>query len=229
MRLIDEIYTRCPFYGSRRIAAQLTRDRGDPWNRKRIQRLMRIMGIRGVAPGPDTSQPHPENKVYPYLLRGLLIDKVNQVWSTDITYIPMTKGFMYLVAVIDWHSRYVLSWELSNTMDTAFCIDALEKALDMSTPAIFNTDQGAQFTSLSFTKVLLDKKIKISMDGRGRALDNIFVERLWRTVKYENIYMNEYQTVPELRSGLKRYFEFYNQERLHQSLGYKTPSEVHFV
>ncbi|CAC9525684.1 Mobile element protein [uncultured Gammaproteobacteria bacterium] len=160
------------------------------------------------------------------MLRGLLIDKVNQVWSTDITYIPMTKGFMYLVAVIDWHSRYVLSWELSNTMDTTFCIDALEKALDVSTPEIFNTDQGAQFTSLSFTKVLLDKEIKISMDGRGRALDNIFVERLWRTVKYENIYMNEYQTVPELRSGLKRYFEFYNQERLHQSLGYITAREV---
>ena len=229
MRLIDEIYTRCPFYGSRRIAAQLTRDNGEPYNRKRIQRLMRIMGIRGVAPGPDTSKPHPENKIYPYLLRDFEIDKVNQVWSTDITYIPMTKGFMYLVAVIDWHSRYVLSWELSNTMDTTFCIDALEKALDLSTPTIFNTDQGAQFTSNAFTQVLLDKGIKISMDGRGRALDNIFVERLWRTVKYENIYMNEYKTVPELRSGLKRYFKFYNQERLHQSLDYKTPSEVHFL
>lgn len=229
MRLIDEIYTRCPFYGSRRIASQLSRDQGKPWNRKRIQRLMRIMGIRGVAPGPDTSKPHPENKVYPYLLRDMAIDKVNQVWSTDITYIPMAKGFMYLVAVIDWHSRYVLSWELSNTMDTTFCIDALEKALEVSTPTIFNTDQGVQFTSLSFTKVLLDKDIKISMDGRGRALDNIFVERLWRTVKYENIYMNEYQTVPELRSGLKRYFKFYNQERLHQSLSYQTPSEVHFL
>ena len=229
MRLIDEIYTRCPFYGSRRIAAQLTRDHGEPYNRKRIQRLMRIMGIRGVAPGPDTSKPHPENKIYPYLLRDLEIDKVNQVWSTDITYIPMTKGFMYLVAVIDWHSRYVLSWELSNTMDTTFCIDALEQALDLSTPTIFNTDQGAQFTSNAFTQVLLDKGIKISMDGRGRALDNIFVERLWRTVKYENIYMNEYKTVPELRSGLKHYFKFYNQERLHQSLDYKTPSEVHFL
>ena len=229
MRLIDEIYTRCPFYGSRRIAAQLTRDNGEPYNRKRIQRLMRIMGIRGVAPGPDTSKPHPENKIYPYLLRDFEIDKVNQVWSTDITYIPMTKGFMYLVAVIDWHSRYVLSWELSNTMDTTFCIDALEKALDLSTPTIFNTDQGAQFTSNAFTQVLLDKGIKISMDGRGRALDNIFVERLWRTVKYENIYMNEYKTVPELRSGLKRYFKFYNQERLHQSLDYKAPSEVHFL
>ncbi len=159
----------------------------------------------------------------------MVIDKVDQVWSTDITYIPMTKGFMYLVAVIDWHSRYVLSWELSNTLDTTFCIDALEKALDVSTPTIFNTDQGVQFTSLSFTKALLLKGINISMDGRGRALDNIFVERLWRTVKYENIYMNDYQTVPELRAGLKRYFEFYNQERLHQSLDYKTPSEVHFL
>jgi putative transposase len=163
------------------------------------------------------------------LLRGLDIDKVNQVWSTDITYIPMIKGFMYLVAVIDWHSLYVLSWELSNTMDTTFCIDALEQALDLSTPTIFNTDQGAQFTSSSFTQVLLDKGIKISMDGRGRALDNIFVERLWRTVKYENIYMNEYKTVPELRSGLKDYFKFYNQERLHQSLDYQTPNEVHFL
>jgi len=229
MRLIDEIYTRCPFYGSRRITAQLNRDHDDQeWNRKRIQRLMRIMGIRGVAPGPDTSKSHPENKTYPYLLRGKIIDNVNQVWSTDITYVPMARGFMYLVAVIDWYSRYVLSWELSNTMDTSFCIDALEKALDRSAPTIFNTDQGAQFTSLTFTRILLDKGIKISMDGRGRALDNIFVERLWRTVKYENIYMNDYQTVSELRVGLKRYFEFYNQERLHQSLGYQTPAEIHF-
>lgn len=228
MRMIDEIYTRSPFYGSRRITAQLNRDHNEEWNRKRIQRLMRIMGIRGVAPGPDTSRPHPENKIYPYLLRDMAIDKVNQVWSTDITYIPMARGFMYLVAVIDWYSRYVLSWELSNTMDTTFCIDALEKALGVSTPTVFNTDQGAQFTSLAFTKVLLDKDIKISMDGRGRALDNIFVERLWRTVKYENIYMNDYQSVPELRCGLKRYFEFYNQERLHQSLDYQTPVEIHF-
>jgi len=228
MRLIDEIYTRCPFYGSRRITAQLNRDQDAAFNRKRIQRLMQVMGIRGVAPGPDTSRPHPAHKVYPYLLRGLAIEAVNQVWSTDITYIPMTKGFMYLVAVIDWHSRYVLSWELSNTLDTAFCLVALEKALGLGTPGIFNTDQGAQFTSLAFTQALLDKGIKISMDGRGRALDNIFVERLWRTVKYENIYMNDYLSVPELRSGLKRYFEFYNQERLHQSLDYQTPAEVHF-
>ena len=162
MRLIDEIYTRCPFYGSRRISEQLSRDGDESCNRKRIQRLMRIMGIRGVAPGPDTNKPHPENKIYPYLLRGMAIDKVNQVCSTDTTYIPMAKGFMYLVAVIDWHSRYVLSWELSNTMDTTFYIDALKTALDVSTPKVFNTDQGAQFTSLSFTKILLYEGINLS-------------------------------------------------------------------
>jgi len=229
MRMIDEIYTRCPFYGSRRITAQLNRDHYDEtWNRKRVQRLMRLMGVRGVAPGPDTSKPHPENKIYPYLLRGVTINQVDHVWSTDITYIPMAKGFMYLVAVIDWYSRYVLSWTLSNTLDTTFCSDALEQALLISTPEIFNTDQGVQFTSQSFTQILLDKAIKISMDGRGRALDNIFVERLWRTVKYENIYMNDYQTVPELRHGLEQYFNFYNQARLHQSLGYQTPTEVYF-
>jgi putative transposase len=228
MRLIDEIYTRCPFYGSRRITAQLNRDHDDPWNRKRIQRLMGIMGIRGVAPGPDTSKPHPEHKIYPYLLRGVSINRINQVWSTDITYIPMAKGFMYLTAVIDWYSRYVLSWTLSNTLDTSFCIEALEQALAVNTPEIFNTDQGAQYTSLAFTQLLLDKGIKISMDGRGRALDNIFVERLWRTVKYENIYMNDYLSVPELRFGLTQYFEFYNQQRLHQSLDYQTPAEVYF-
>jgi putative transposase len=228
MRRIDKIYTRCPFYGSRRITAQLNRDHDDHWNRKRIQRLMGIMGIRGVAPGPDTSKPHPEHKIYPYLLRGVAINRINQVWSTDITYIPMAKGFMYLTAVIDWHSRYVLSWTLSNTLDTSFCIEALEQALALNTPEIFNTDQGAQYTSLVFTQLLLDKGIKISMDGRGRALDNIFVERLWRTVKYENIYMNDYLSVPELRFGLKQYFEFYNQQRLHQSLDYQTPAEVYF-
>lgn len=229
MRRIDEIYTRSPFYGSRRITAQLNRDDNNlQWNRKRIQRLMRIMGIRGVAPGPDTSKPRPENKIYPYLLRGVEINQVNHVWSTDITYIPMSKGFMYLTAVIDWYSRYVLSWALSNTMETTFCTDALEQALSTnSAPQIFNTDQGAQFTSHEFTQILLDKNIKISMDGRGRALDNIFVERLWRTVKYEDIYMNEYQTVPQLQQGLKRYFDFYNQDRLHQSLGYQTPAETY--
>jgi len=228
MRMIDEIYTRYPFYGSRRITAQLNRDHSQQWNRKRIQRLMRIMGIRGVAPGPDTSKPHPENKVYPYLLRGMAINKVNQVWSTDITYIPMAHGFMYLVAVIDWYSRYVLSWQLSNTMETSFCTDALEEALAVNTPTIFNTDQGVQFTSKAFTQILLDKEIKISMDGRGRAFDNIFVERLWRTVKYENIYMNDYQNVPELLAGLKDYFNFYNKDRLHERLGYIPPVEVYF-
>jgi len=229
MRLIDELYTQYPFYGSRRITAQLNREHGENWNRKRIIRLMRIMGVRGVAPGPDTSKPHPTHKIYPYLLRDVGIEKVNQVWSTDITYIPMRKGFMYLVAVIDWFSRYVLSWGLSNTLDTMFCLDALEQALTVDTPDIFNTDQGVQFTSQAFTGVLLDKGIKISMDGRGRALDNIFVERLWRTLKYENIYLNDYQTVPELRCGLKDYFAFYNQKRLHQGLNYQTPAEVYFV
>lgn len=229
MRQIDEIYTCCPFYGSRRINAQLYRSFQQRWNRKHIQRLMRIMGIRGVAPGPDTSKPHPGSKLYPYLLRGVSIDRIDQVWSTDITYIPMAKGFMYLTAVIDWYSRYVLSWTLSNTLDASFCIEALTESLALNTPEIFNTDQGAQYTSVAFTQLLLDKGIKISMDGRGRALDNIFIERLWRTVKYENIYMNDYQSVPALRLGLKRYFEFYNQKRLHQSLNYMTPAEVYFL
>lgn len=229
MRMIDEIYTRCPFYGSRRMTCQLNREHGQQWNRKRIQRLMRVMGIQGIAPGPATSKPSPGHKVYPYLLRDMKIDRVNQVWSTDITYIPMSRGFMYLVAVIDWYSRYVLSWQLSNTMDTAFCVDALEQALKTDSPMIFNTDQGVQFTSHAFTQVLLDRDIRISMDGRGRALDNIFVERLWRTVKYENIYLNEYRTVAELQSGLQNYFEFYNQQRIHQSLEYKTPAEVHWA
>ena len=227
MRWIDEIYTAHPFYGSRRITAALNRAHNAQWNRKRIVRLMRIMGIRGIAPGPDTSRPHPEHKVYPYLLRGVTIDRVNHVWSTDITYIPMSKGFMYLVAVIDWYSRYVLSWQLSNTLDTAFCLEALEQALQVNTPDIFNTDQGVQFTSEAFTGALQEKLIRISMDGRGRALDNIFVERLWRTVKYENIYLNDYATVMALRNGLQHYFTFYNQERVHQSLNYLTPAEVY--
>jgi len=229
MRQIDEVYTAYPFYGSRRITAALNRAQTVRLNRKRIVRLMRIMGIRGLAPGPDTSKPHPENKVYPYLLRGLAIERANQVWSTDITYIPMPKGFMYLVAIIDWYSRYVLSWQLSNTLDTAFCLDALEQALQINTPSIFNTDQGVQFTSEAFTGALLKKTIRISMDGRGRALDNIFVERLWRTVKYENIYLNEYPTVAALRQGLKDYFTFYNQVRGHQSLNYQTPAEVYLT
>ena len=228
MRQIDEAYTQSPFYGSRRITMQLNRQYGQQWNRKRIQQLMHLMGIRGVAPEPDTSKPHPEHRIYPYLLRGLAIERVNQVWSTDVTFIPMPKGFMYLVAVIDWYSRYVLAWALSNMQETLFCLDALHQALELNTPEIFNTDQGAQFTSQAFTQTLLDRGIQISMDGRGRALDTIFVERLWRTVKYENIYLNDYQSVPELRLGLQQYFEFYNHQRLHQSLDYQTPAEVYY-
>jgi putative transposase len=186
---------------------------------------MRIMGIQGIAPGPNTSKPHPEHKIYPYLLRGLKIDRPNQVWSTDITYIPVAQGFMYLVAVIDWYSRYVLSWELSNTMDTTFCVQALESALLINTPSIFNTDQGSQFTSNEYTQHLLDANINISMDGRGRALDNIFVERLWRSVKYELIYLNEYTCVKALREALHEYFIFYNTQRFHQSLNYQTPAD----
>lgn len=223
MRLIDEEYTRNPFYGSRRIREFLNAQLQQPINRKRVQRLMRIMGIHGIAPGPNTSKAHPEHKVYPYLLRGLTIQKPNQVWSTDITFIPMNQGYMYLVAIIDWFSRYVLSWELSNTMDTSFCLAALESALNISTPEIFNTDQGAQFTSLAFTTRLQNANIRISMDGRGRALDNVFVERLWRSVKYENIYLNDYTTVHALRKGLAEYFEFYNTRRYHQALNYQSP------
>lgn len=227
MKEIDMAYTASPFYGSRKIAKYLSFKHQIMLNRKRIQRLMRVMGIHGLAPGPNTSQPHPGHKIYPYLLRGLNIHRINQVWSTDITFIPMPKGYMYLVAVIDWYSRYVLSWSLSSTQDTGFCVEALETALNHGKPEIFNSDQGSQFTSKIFTQILLNQDIKISMDGKGRALDNIFVERLWRTVKYENIYINDYQSVLELRSGLKDYFAFYNHERLHQSLNYQTPWQVH--
>ncbi len=228
MRLIDEQYTRTPFYGSRKITAWLNLQ-GHPVNRKRVQRLMRLMGIEGVAPKPGSSLRNKEHKVYPYLLRGLDIVRPNQVWSTDITYCPMPKGFMYLVAIIDWYSRYVLSWRLSNTLDADFCIDALNGALERGKPEIFNTDQGCQFTSKAFLAPLQTHEIQISMDGKGRALDNIFVERLWRSVKYEWLYMHEFQTVPELHSGLDEYFEFYNTERLHQSLNYKTPRAIHLA
>ena len=228
MNRIDSVYTRSPFYGSRKIARELAIELDYAINRKKIQRLMREMGIHGIAPGPNTSKPHPQHKIYPYLLRNYAIQKSNQVWSTDITYIPMNRGYMYLVAVIDWFSRYVLSWELSNTQDIEFCLEALNNAISQGTPEIFNSDQGSQFTSERFTGVLKSEGIKISMDGRGRALDNIFVERLWRTVKYENVYLNDYQSVSDLRHGLKDYFDFYNQKRLHQSLSYLTPAQVHF-
>jgi len=227
LSLIDTEYTRHPFYGSRKMVVYL-RGLGHTINRKRVQRLMRILGLTGMAPGPNTSQPHPQHKVYPYLLRGVLVTRPNQVWSTDITYIRLPRGFVYLVAVIDWYSRCVLSWRLSNTMDSGFCVDCLEQALqDYGTPEIFNTDQGSQFTSEAFTGVLLKKGIAISMDGRGRALDNIFVERLWRSVKHEDVYLKGYASVSELLLGLTEYFVFYNTERTHQSLGYNTPDEVY--
>lgn len=197
-------------------------------SRKRVQRLMRILGLAGMAPGPNTSRPHPEHKIYPYLLRGVAVVRPNQVWSTDITYIRLTHGFVYLTAVIDWYSRKVLAWRLSNTLDSGFCVDCLEEALKrFGTPDIFNTDQGCQYTSDAFTSVLIAKGISISMDGRGRCLDNIFVERFWRSLKYEDIYLKGYGSVPELTLGLSEYFRFYNTERMHQSLGNSTPVVVY--
>ena len=227
LRLIDEDYTRRPFFGSRRMVQQL-RDRGYTVNRKRVQRLMQTLGLAGMAPGPHTSRPQPEHRVYPYLLRGVEVVRPNQVWSSDITYIRLARGFAYLVAVMDWYSRKVLSWRVSNSLETASCIEALEDALARyGQPEVFNTDQGTQFTSTAFTQVLRAQDIRISMDGRGRAADNIFVERLWRTVKYEDIYLKEYREVSELLLGLAAYFEFYNRERRHQSLGYRTPAAVY--
>jgi len=225
MRLLDEQYLRHPEFGYPRMTDWL-QDKGYPVNHKRVARLMRIMGLQAITPGPHTSKPAPEHKIYPYLLRNKTIDQVGQVWSTDITYIPMRYGFMYLTAVIDWHSRYVLSWELSNTMESLFCVDALKHALTKGTPEIFNTDQGSQFTSEDFTEVLLDKNIAISMDGRGRALDNVFIERLWWTVKYEDIYPKSYSDGHVLYNGLNRYFDYYNMERKHSALDKRTPFEV---
>ncbi len=228
MRCIDAQYTRTPFYGSRRMTVCLCKQ-GYAVNRKRVQRWMRRMGLWGIAPGPRTSRAQLGHKVYPYLLRDLVVERPNQVWSTDITYIPMRTGFMFLVAILDWYSRYVLSWGLSNTLDTVFCLETLEEALNGARPEIFNTDQGCQFSSAAFTGVLDAFGVRISMDGRGRVFDNIFVERLWRTVKYEDIYLRDYGTVQELDTGLAQYFRFYNEERPHQSLGYRTPAEVHGV
>ena len=228
MRLIDEIHLRLPFYGSRRIRDELE-TMGHCVNRKRVRRLMRLMGIRALYAKPRTSQPGQGHKIYPYLLRELDITQANQVWATDISYIPMAKGFMYLVAVMDWHTRRVLSWRVSNTMDTAFCVEALHEAIARyGTPEIFNTDQGAQFTSDEFTGVLKDHHIAISMDGKGRWVDNVFVERLWRSVKYEDIYLHAYETPAQLRKGLEKYFTFYNQRRRHSSLGRRTPDDVYF-
>jgi len=226
MRLIDRQYTRTPFFGSRRMAIWLSRQ-GYEVNRKRVQRLMRIMGLEAIYPRPNTSAAAKEHKIYPYLLRGLEIVRPNQVWSTDITYIPMNSGFMFLVAVLDWYSRYVLSWRISNTLDAEFCLEALDAALRRGKPEIFNTDQGAQFTCSSFTGRLEGAGVQISMDGRGRALDNVFVERLWRSVKYEDIYLKNYGTGGELHAGMEHYFGFYNTERPHQALNYQTPASVY--
>jgi putative transposase len=226
MRLIDEQYTRTPFYGSRRMTEWL-RTKGFEVNRKRVLRLMTLMGIEAVYPKPKLSQPGEGHRIYPYLLAGMKVERVNQVWSTDITYIRMAQGFAYLVAVMDWHSRFVLSWALSVTMELDFCLAALERALRRGRPEIFNSDQGAQFTSEKFTSKLAARQIAISMDGRGRCLDNIFIERLWRSLKYEEVYLNDYAWVTEACAGIERWFRFYNHERLHQSLQYKTPAAVY--
>ena len=226
MRVIDEQYLRRPFYGSRKMTAWLMQE-GYEVNRKRVQRLMRTMGLEAIYPRPNTSRRNLEHRIYPYLLRDVAILRPNQVWSTDITYIPLARGYGYLTAVLDWHSRYVLSWELSRTLDGEFCLAALEQALTVGSPEIFNTDQGSQFTSQAFTGRLERAGVAISMDGRGRALDNVFVERLWRSVKYEDIYLKEYPTWESLTAGLRSYFRFYCHERPHQSLGNRTPAEVY--
>jgi putative transposase len=224
MRRIDEMHLKWPFYGSRKVSQEL-RKHGMRINRKQVQRLMRLMGLESLAPKPNTSRPAPQHPIYPYLLRNLTISRVNQVWATDITYIPLERGFAYLVAIIDWYSRRVLSWRLSNTLDSSFCIEALDEALmRFDKPEIFNTDQGAQFTADAFTRVLRGAGIRISMDGKGRCLDNVFVERLWRSLKYEEVYLHAYRDLIEARAGIARYIEFYNFERPHQALGYQTPN-----
>lgn len=227
MRWIDEQYTATPFFGSRRMAAWLREHRKVAVNRKRIARLMQKMGLEAVYPKPKLSQPGEGHKVYPYLLKGLQIERVNQVWSTDITYIRLAQGFCYLVAVMDWHSRFVLSWSLSVTMEMEFCLEALAVALRRARPEIFNSDQGSQFTSERFTGELQKRGISISMDGRGRCFDNIFIERLWRSLKHEEVYLKDYTTVEEAKQGIKNYFQFYNHERQHQSLDYRTPAAIY--
>jgi len=228
MDLIDEQHTKTPFYGSRRLTVYLKKVKGHHVNRKRIQRLMKLMRIAAVYPKPKTTNRDKEHKIYPYLLRDVEIVRPDQVWSTDITYIRVGKGFVYLTTIIDWYSRYVLSWKLSNTLENTFCIEALEESLGYSKPEIFNTDQGSQYTASNFLKPLIARDIKISMDSKGRALDNIFVERLWRSVKYEEVYLNEYKTMRDTYKSLKNYFEFYNDKRFHQSLNYKVPRECYF-
>lgn len=227
MRRLDREYTKHPFYGSRKMVDALAR-KGRTVNRKCVQRLMRLMGIEAIAPGPNTSKPRKEDAKYPYLLRGLTIDRPNQVWATDITYIPLRHGFAYLVAVIDWYSRFVLAWRLSNSMDSSFCIDALNEAIArFGRPDIFNSDQGSQFTDKDFAQRLIDNHIAISRDGKGRCLDNVFVERLWRSVKYEDVYLNGYQEMPSARAGIGSYLDFFNHERPHHGLGGHTPAEIY--
>jgi putative transposase len=224
MKRIDELHLEFPFYGSRSIARELGK-KGYGVNRKRVQRLMRLMGLESVAPKPNTSKPNEEHPVYPYLLRGLTIDRPNQVWAADITYIPLARGFAYLVAIMDWASRRVLSWRLSNTLDASFCAEALREALSrFGRPEIFNSDQGSQFTAKDFTDVLRAADVKISMDGKGRCIDNVFVERLWRSLKYEDIYLKAYTNLFEARAGIAGYFQFYNTRRSHQALGHQTPA-----
>jgi putative transposase len=226
MRLLDKQYTACPFYGSRRLRAWLVQQ-GEGVNRKRVQRLLRIMGLEAIYPKPRLSVAERGHRIYPYLLRGVSIERPDQVWSTDITYVPLASGFMYLAAIMDWYSRYVLAWRLSNTLDGSFCLEMLDEALDRGSPEVFNTDQGVQFTAEAFTGRLKSAGVAVSMDGRGRCLDNVFVERLWRTVKYENIYLQGYESVLGLEKGLGQYFPFYNHERLHQALDYRTPAGVY--
>ena len=225
MRLIDKIYTDYPFYGYRKITHEF-RKRGEVYNHKRILRLIKLMGIQALTPKRNLSKASKDHLIFPYLLRNVSITKTNQVWSTDITYIPLYKSYAYLVAVIDWFSKYVLSWEISNSLDVGFCLNALDKALRKGKPEIFNTDQGSQFTSESFVNRVLSNDIRLSMDSKGRALDNIFIERLWRSLKYEDIYLKEYRSYRELFEGLKNYFYFYNNKRSHQSLNYRTPADL---
>jgi putative transposase len=227
MNLIDKEHTAHPFYGSRRIKVWLSMN-GHAVNRKRVQRLMKVMGIEAIYPKRNLSKLDPEHKKYPYLLKDLDVIFPDHVWSTDITYIKLLGGFAYCTAIIDWYSRYVIAWRISNSLDMSFCLEVLEEALEKGKPEIFNTDQGVQYTSVAFNGMLEKAKIKISMDGRGRALDNIFIERLWRTLKYENIYLNDYGSVKEARDGIKNYFDFYNNERPHQSLNYLRPKDIYF-
>jgi len=224
---IDELYTAYPFYGSRRLAAQLRRE-GETINRKRVQRYMREMGIEGIAPGPNLSKRNLRHRIYPYLLNGVVIKRNNQVWGIDITYIRLLAGWLYLVAILDWHSRFIIGWELSDTMEMGFVLRAVRAAFEVGVPEIFNSDQGSHFTSEAYLGLLKEAGTQVSMDSKGRALDNIFTERLWRTIKYEEVYLNDYDSPKAAQQGLERYMDFYNHQRLHQALNYQTPAEIYF-